>query len=102
MVMERMAESGLPLSKLAEDVVMYPQVTKNIPVPDKEAVLRHPAVKERLAACNARLGNNGRMLLRSSGTEPVVRIMVEAADEETCESLATEMEELIKREGLAL
>ena len=101
-VMERMAESGLPLSKLAEDVVMYPQVTKNIPVPDKEAVLRHPAVKEKLAACNARLGNNGRMLLRPSGTEPVVRVMVEAADAATCEALATEMENLIKREGLAL
>ena len=42
------------------------------------------------------------MLLRSSGTEPVVRIMVEAADEETCVSLATEMEDLVKREGLAL
>ena len=101
MVMERLAESKLPLSKLAEAVVMYPQVTKNLPVPDKEAVLSHPAVKEMLAACNARLGDGGRMLLRPSGTEPVVRVMVEAADAETCEALASEMIDLIKREGLA-
>ena len=79
---------------------MYPQVTRNIPVPDKNAVLGHPAVKEKLAECNARLGGNGRMLLRSSGTEPVVRVMVEAANETTCEALVAEMVDLIKREGL--
>ena len=101
MVMERMVESKLPLSKLAEPVIMYPQVTRNIPVPDKNAVLGHPAVKEKLAECNARLGGNGRMLLRSSGTEPVVRVMVEAANETTCEALVAEMVDLIKREGLA-
>ena len=102
MVMERMVESKLPLSKLAEPVVMYPQITKNLRVTDKEAVLNHPAVCAKLAECNARLGRDGRMLLRSSGTEPVVRIMVEAADEAACEAFAREMIDLIIGEGVAL
>ena len=102
MVMERIAESKLPLSKLAEPVVMYPQITKNLPVPDTDAVLNHPAVKEKLADCNTRLGTGGRMLLRKSGTEPVVRVMVEAADEGTCEAYIEEMVAVIQGEGLTV
>ena len=102
MVMERIAESKLPLSKLAEPVVMYPQITKNLPVPDKDAVLNHPAVKEKLAECNDRLGSDGRMLLRKSGTEPVVRVMVEAADEGMCEAYIAEMVAVIEGEGLTV
>ena len=101
MVMERIAESKLPLSKLAEPVVMYPQITRNLPVPDKDAVLNHPTIKAKLADCNARLGGGGRMLLRKSGTEPVVRVMVEAADEETCEAFAEEMVAVIQNTGLS-
>ncbi len=100
MVMERIVESKLPLSKLAEPVIMYPQITKNLRVPDKDAVLNHPAVKEKLADCNDRLGSDGRMLLRKSGTEPVVRVMVEAADEATCEAYIAEMVAVIQGEGL--
>jgi len=102
MVMERIVDSKLPLSKLAEPVVMYPQITRNLRVPDKDAVLNHPAVKEKLADCNARLGSDGRMLLRKSGTEPVVRVMVEAADEATCESYIAEMVAVIQGEGLTV
>ncbi len=100
MVMERIVDSKLPLSKLAEAVTMYPQVTKNLRVPDKDAVLNHPAVKAKLADCNARLGGGGRMLLRKSGTEPVVRVMVEAADRATCEAYAREMTDTIRVEKL--
>ena len=100
MVMERMLESKLPLSKLAEPVVMYPQITENLRVPDKDAVLHHPAVRAKLDECNNRLGNGGRMLLRKSGTEPVVRIMAEAADEETCKAYIAEMAAVIRGEGL--
>ncbi len=100
MVMERIVDSKLPLSKLAEAVVMYPQITENLRVPDKDAVLNHPAVKEKLADCNARLGGDGRMLLRRSGTEPVVRVMVEAANEETCEAYIREMTDVIRAEKL--
>ena len=101
MVMERIAESKLPLSKLAAPVTMYPQITRNLPVPDKDAVLNHPSVKEKLADCNTRLGSGGRMLLRKSGTEPVVRVMVEAAEEETCEAFAEEMVAVIRNTGLS-
>ena len=100
MVMERIAESKLPLSKLAEPVVMYPQITKNLRVPDKDAVLNHPTVKAKLAECNDRLGTDGRMLLRKSGTEPVVRVMAEAADEATCEAYIAEMVDVIRYEKL--
>lgn len=100
MVMERIVESKLPLSKLCEPVVMYPQVTRNLRVPDKDAVLHNPTVTAKLADCNTRLGSNGRMLLRKSGTEPVVRVMVEAANRETCEAFIAEMSETIRGEGL--
>ena len=100
MIMERMLESKLPLSKLAEPVVMFPQQLVNLRVPDKDAVLDHPAVKAKLADCNTRLGRDGRMLLRKSGTEPVVRVMVEAIDEDTCQAVAREMTDLIRAENL--
>ena len=102
MVMERIVDSKLPLSKLAEAVVMYPQITRNLRVPDKDAVLNHPTVQAKLAECNTRLGSDGRMLLRKSGTEPVVRVMVEAADEGTCEAYIDEMVAVIQREGLTV
>lgn len=100
MVMERIVDSKLPLSKLCEPVVMYPQVTQNLRVPDKDAVLNNLTVKAKLADCNTRLGGNGRMLLRKSGTEPVVRVMVEATDRETCEAFIAEMSETIRAQGL--
>ena len=100
MLMERMAESKLPLSKLAEPVVMYPQVTVNLRVPDKDVVLSNPAVQAKLADCNTRLGGEGRMLLRKSGTEPVVRVMAEAVDGETCQAFVQEMANLIRAEKL--
>ena len=100
MLMERIVESKLPLSKLAAPVVMYPQITVNLRVPDKDAVLNHSAVQAKLKECNSRLGKDGRMLLRKSGTEPVIRVMVEAADNETCQTLAAEMSDLIRAENL--
>ena len=101
MVMERIMESKLPLSKLAEPVVMYPQITKNLRVSDKDAVLNHPAVREKLTDCSRRLGTDGRVLLRKSGTEPVVRVMVEAAEEGICEAFAEEMVAVIRETGLS-
>ncbi|MBQ7316836.1 MAG: phosphoglucosamine mutase [Clostridia bacterium] len=101
MVMERIVDSKLPLSKLAEAVVMYPQVTKNIRVPDKNAVCQNAAVTKKLDELNSRLGTNGRMLLRKSGTEPVVRVMAEAETMELCERSADELISVIRAEGLS-
>ena len=84
-LMEAVIASKLPLSKLAAPVKMLPQVTKNVRVADKAAVRENAAVQKSVQAVRDRLGKNGRVLLRESGTEPVVRVMTEAATEEICE-----------------
>ncbi len=100
MLMEQVVSQKLPLSKLCEAVVMYPQLCESVRVPDKDAVFKNSAVTAKLAEINQRLGSNGRMLLRKSGTEPVVRVMAEASDEATCKSLVNEMLSVIESEGL--
>ena len=85
MLMSVMIETHLPLSVLAQDVTMYPQVLKNVKVDDKDATLNDPAVQKAVADCTARLGEGGRVLLRKSGTEPVLRVMAEAGSDALCE-----------------
>ena len=102
LLMERMMETKTLLSKLAEPVVMYPQVLINLRVTSKDAVLGDAEILAKLDECNARLGSDGRMLLRKSGTEPLVRVMVEAASQKICEQYAGEMADLIRSKGLAV
>lgn len=101
MLMEQIAASKLPMSRLAEPVVMYPQVCENLRVPDKDAVMADEAVLARVEEINGRLGDAGRILLRKSGTEPVVRVMVEATQKEICDKIAQEVIDLIRERGLA-
>ena len=77
-VMARMAQTGKSLADLAGVVTVLPQVLENVRVADKDAVASSPAVQEAVAAAEARLGETGRVLLRPSGTEQLVRVMVEA------------------------
>ena len=100
-LMEAVIDEKLPLSKLAEPVQMLPQVTKNIRVSDKAAVRKDSAVQASVEAVRERLGDTGRILLRESGTEPVIRVMVEAPTEETCEELVNEVAAQIYARGLA-
>ena len=100
-VMEAVISSKLSLSKLAEQVRMLPQVTKNVRVADKAAVRNNAAVQASVEAVRDRLGNEGRILLRESGTEPVVRVMVEAATEGICNDCVDEVISVIRSEGLA-
>ena len=100
MLTEQVVESKRTLSELASPVILFPQITVNIPVTDKSAVLHHPAVEEKRMACNEELGKDGRLLLRASGTEPLVRIMVEAKEEAVCRAMAREMKETIQKTGL--
>ncbi len=100
-LMEAVIDAKLPLSKLAEPVQMLPQVTKNIRVSDKAAVRNDSAVQASVEAVRERLGDTGRILLRESGTEPVVRVMVEAPTEEICEELVNEVAAQIYARGLA-
>ena len=85
MVMGIMIDTNLPLSALAAGVTMYPQVLKNVEVDDKALTLQDPAVKAAVDKCTEELGDNGRVLLRASGTEPVLRVMSEAGTHEECE-----------------
>jgi phosphoglucosamine mutase len=100
-IMEAVISAKLPLSKLAEPVKMLPQMMKNIRVADKKAVRDNAAVQAALQSVKERLGDSGRILLRESGTEPVVRVMVESLTEEMCESYAQEVVDVILKEGLA-
>ena len=83
-VMQAMLDTGLTLSKLCEPVVIYPQVLKNVVVDDKDGTLADGAVTAAVAAEEKRLGDSGRVLLRKSGTEPVLRVMAEAETDADC------------------
>ena len=86
---------------LAALVAVYPQVLKNVRVSDKAAVRENAHVQQVVKAVGERLGDTGRVLLRESGTEPVIRVMAEAQELRTAEACVNEMIEAIKAEGLA-
>ena len=100
-LMEAMLDSKQTLSRLAAPVAVYPQVLKNVRVSDKAAVRENAHVQQVVKAVGERLGDTGRVLLRESGTEPVIRVMAEAQELRTAETCVNEMIEAIKAEGLA-
>ena len=83
-MMEVMLAREKTLSELAAPVTIYPQVLENVRVTDKGMVMSAPLVKQAVEHAEALLQDSGRMLVRESGTEPLIRVMAEAADEETC------------------
>ncbi|EHR49036.1 phosphoglucosamine mutase [Saccharomonospora marina XMU15] len=87
-LMSRVAETGKPLRELAGVMRRLPQVLVNVRVTDKAAVADSPAVKEAVESVTAELGEEGRVLLRPSGTEQLVRVMVEAPAEDTAQAAA--------------
>ena len=101
-VMQVMLERKCSLSELVKDLKIYPQVLKNAKVTDKDAVLNDPDVQKEVQAVAARLGDYGRILLRKSGTEPVLRVMVEAQSLDTCEKNVDAVLEVMSRKGLLL
>jgi phosphoglucosamine mutase len=84
-VMQVILDRKTTLSRLAEPCQMYPQVLKNVVVKDKDETMNDPRVQAEVKAAEERLGNSGRVLLRKSGTEPVLRVMAEATTAEACE-----------------
>ena len=100
-VMEAVIGSKQPLSKLAEPVKMLPQVQVNVRVADKAAVRENRAVQTALQEAEKALGEGGRILLRESGTEPVVRVMAEAETEARCRKFVDGVAAVIRAEGLA-
>lgn len=99
MVTEEMLDTKSSLSKLAKPVKLYPQLCRNIKVTSKPAVTADEEVKKKLAEINTAIGGRGRILLRESGTEPVIRIMVECEDPADCEAYAGKLAAVIKKRG---
>ena len=99
MIMETLMESKLPASKLSEGFTVYPQVLKNVRVTDLDGTVNNANVKAKIDEVSSRLGDGGRVLVRRSGTEPLIRIMVEATDDKTCNDSVSEIIETIKTEG---
>ena len=95
-MMEVMMARKKPLSELAAPLKIYPQVLKNIRVTDKTAAQNDPAVQAMVAQVTQELGDAGRILVRESGTEPVLRVMVEAPEEEICQKYVDEVVAVIK------
>jgi phosphoglucosamine mutase len=94
-LMSRMAQTGATLAALAEPMHTMPQVLINVAVNDKTTVADAPSVRTAVSEAEAELGDTGRILLRPSGTEQVVRVMVEAADEDTARILAARVAESV-------
>lgn len=98
-IMEVILAKKLPLSRLAEPVTIYPQVLINVRVKNKKAAQNDPAVQAAVEAVAAELGDSGRILVRESGTEPLVRVMVEAESEARCRELAERITATIQSQG---
>jgi phosphoglucosamine mutase len=97
-LMARMAQTRTSLATLAAPMHTLPQVLINVQVADKATVAEAPSVQSAVAEAEAELGDTGRILLRPSGTEQVVRVMVEAADENTARILASRVAESVSEQ----
>ena len=97
-LLARMAETGRPLADLATVMSKLPQVLINVPDVDKAAVASSPELSEQLVRAQAELGETGRVLLRPSGTEPVVRVMVEAASDAQARTIADRLAKVVAAE----
>ncbi|WP_277243954.1 phosphoglucosamine mutase [Mycolicibacterium obuense] len=99
LLMARMAQTGRSLADLAAPMQTLPQVLINVAVADKATVADAPSVRDTVAEVEAELGDTGRILLRPSGTEQVVRVMVEAADEDTARQMAARVAQSVSAES---
>ena len=98
-MMEVMMAKKKRLSELCSGLSIYPQVLKNVRVKDKPAAQNDPAVQEAVAAVARDLGESGRILVRESGTEPVIRVMVEAATKAECQEYVDRVVDVICAQG---
>lgn len=100
MVMEVIMETKQTLSKLTEEVTIYPQLLKNVRVSDKKTARENPEVIKAVEKVAEELGDDGRILVRESGTEPLIRVMVEAATDAICEEKVDSVIAVMEKEGL--
>lgn len=99
MIMEVMLEKKACLSELLQDIVIYPQLLVNVRVKDKKAAREDEVVKKAAAQVESELGDEGRLLLRESGTEPLIRVMVEAKTDELCKKYVDVVVKALKDQG---
>jgi phosphoglucosamine mutase len=99
---EEMLDSKMPLSSLVAPVKLYPQKMKNVRVQSKDAVMADQELKAKVEECQNRIGEDGRVLLHRSGTEPVIRIMAECKTEELCDKYIDRIYSMMKRKGYEL
>ena len=95
-----MHKTGKGILALEEGLKIYPQLLINVPVKDKEAAMQADPIVKEVAAINEELHGNGRILVRPSGTEPLVRVMVEAESDELCHHYVYRVVDLIEKSGL--
>ena len=99
-MMEVMMARKAKMSQLTEGLTIYPQVLENVRVVDKTAAQEDPDVKAAVKAVEEALGDTGRILVRESGTEPLIRVMVEAETDELCHQYVDSVVEVMEAEGL--
>lgn len=95
MIAEEICDRKKTLSKLAEPVFLYPQFTQNVRVSDKKAIMTNNAVLQAVKEVEEKINGRGRVLLRESGTEPVIRVMIECEDEKKCREYAASVADAI-------
>ena len=94
--MEVLIEKKTTLATIASEVKIYPQLLENLRVTDKDVVLNHPDVLEAEKEVEEALGEDGRILVRASGTEPLLRVMVEAETQELCKKYVKKVIDAMK------
>ena len=100
--MEVMLAKKKSMSELAAPLKIYPQVLENVRVTDKRVAQSDEVVQAAVKNVAEALGDTGRILVRESGTEPVVRVMVEASDHDTCQKYVSEVVDVIRDRGYSL
>jgi len=102
MLTEELCDRKCVFSRLSDSLILYPQYVKNLKVTNKEAVISDTCVHEKIKETEEKIDGKGRVLLRKSGTESVVRIMVECENEKECEKYAFEIASVIKERGYGI
>ena len=101
-IMEAIIDQKSDLKSLTRDLKIYPQLMLNVRVKDKDATLNNEVVKEKIEEVSNRLADTGRVLVRASGTEPLVRVMVEAETDKLAKNSCNEIVDTINKEGLSI
>lgn len=102
MVMEVILESKMKLSEIVKGIKIYPQLLVNVKVADKDKAMNDEKVLSVIKEKQEQLGDDGRILVRPSGTEPVIRVMAEAANDDICNKVVYEIIDILNDRGLAL